>query len=100
MEMSLKNVLTDAFWIMPATPKYKSQGLPYITSKNIKNRRIDFNDVKYIDEASKSNVDLSSTEIILYPESFNALLIVAIEKSTANSLSNVTITKSSIACTT
>lgn len=51
MEMSLKNVLLDAFWIMPATPKYKNQGLPYITSKNIKNRRIDFNDVKYIDEA-------------------------------------------------
>ena len=51
METSLKNVLLDAFWIMPATPKYKNQGLPYITSKNIKNRRIDFNDVKYIDEA-------------------------------------------------
>ena len=51
METSLKNVLLDAFWIMPATPKYQNQGLPYITSKNIKNRRIDFNDVKYIDEA-------------------------------------------------
>lgn len=51
METTLKNVLSDAFWIMPATPKYKNQGIPYITSKNIKNRRISFNDVKYIDKA-------------------------------------------------
>lgn len=44
------------FWLMPATPKYVENGsVPYITSKNIKNRQIDFDNVKYItEEAFKS----------------------------------------------
>jgi type I restriction enzyme S subunit len=35
---------------MPATPKYKDSGVIYITSKNIKNREIIFDDVKYISQ--------------------------------------------------
>ncbi|MBQ6860596.1 MAG: restriction endonuclease subunit S [Clostridia bacterium] len=49
MIQELKEVLLDDFWIMPATPNYKHEGVPYITSKNIKNGKIDFNNVHYID---------------------------------------------------
>lgn len=48
MVKDLKEVLLDDFWIMPATPKYINNGVPYITSKNIKNERIDFSNVNYI----------------------------------------------------
>ena len=44
----LKEVLLDDFWIMPATPKYTNEGIPYITSKNIKNGKIDFENANYI----------------------------------------------------
>jgi type I restriction enzyme S subunit len=33
---------------MPATPKYVSDGIPYITSKNVRDGVIDFEEVKYI----------------------------------------------------
>lgn len=49
MLKDLKEVLKEDFWIMPATPKYISKGIPYITSKNIKNGKIDFENVNYID---------------------------------------------------
>lgn len=49
MIKELKEVLLDDFWIMPATPKYINYGIPYITSKNIKSGKIDFENVKYID---------------------------------------------------
>lgn len=45
-----KDVTKDRFWLMPATPKYISDGVPYITSKNVRNGRIGFADVKYISE--------------------------------------------------
>ncbi len=48
MVKDLKEVLLDDFWIMPATPKYINKGVPYITSKNIKNEKIDFSNVNYI----------------------------------------------------
>ena len=48
MVKDLKEVLLDDFWIMPATPKYINNGVPYITSKNIKNEKIDFSNVNYI----------------------------------------------------
>lgn len=38
----------DSFWLMPATPQYVDEGIPYITSKNIKNGSIDFQNVKFI----------------------------------------------------
>lgn len=50
MVKSVKEILSDAFWIMPATPEYKAEGIPYITSKNIKNGYIDFGNVNYISE--------------------------------------------------
>ena len=48
MITELKNVLLDDFWIMPQTPKYTESGIPYVTSKNIKNERINFENVNYI----------------------------------------------------
>lgn len=48
MLKDLKKVLIDDFWIMPSTPKYINEGIPYITSKNIKNEKIDFENVNYI----------------------------------------------------
>ena len=48
MITKLKDVLLDDFWIMPATPKFIENGIPYITSKNIKNGKIDFEKVTYI----------------------------------------------------
>ncbi len=46
----LKEYLKEDFWIMPATPKYLDSGIPYITSKNIRNGSIDYNNVNYISE--------------------------------------------------
>lgn len=42
------DVKITSFWLMPATPKFTDKGVEYITSKNIKSSRIDFNDTKYI----------------------------------------------------
>ena len=48
--VSLSSLLNDSFWLMPATPDFVEQtgNIPYITSKNIRNRGIDFDNVKYI----------------------------------------------------
>ena len=35
---------------MPSTPNYQNEGIPYITSKNIRNGIVMFDDVKYITE--------------------------------------------------
>lgn len=32
------DIKMDSFWLMPATPNYIMSGVPYITSKNVKNR--------------------------------------------------------------
>ncbi len=48
MITELKNVLLDDFWIMPQTPKYTGSGIPYVTSKNIKGGKINFENVNYI----------------------------------------------------
>ena len=56
MVKSLKEILADDFWIMPATPKYKDKGIPYITSKNIKNGAIDFRNVNYISEEDYESI--------------------------------------------
>lgn len=39
---TLSSKLSSKFWLMPATPNYVHCGIPYVTSKNIKNGRIDF----------------------------------------------------------
>ena len=43
-----KDIVQEKFWIMPETPNFIEEGIPYITSKNIKNGFIDFKDVKHI----------------------------------------------------
>ena len=46
---TIKDVLSDGFWIMPSTPQFIEGGeIPYITSKNIKIGNIDFSNVQYI----------------------------------------------------
>ena len=50
------DVKIDSFWLMPATPNYVISGVPYITSKNVKNNWIDFDDVKYITEKDYINI--------------------------------------------
>lgn len=44
------DVKMESFWLMPATPHYTEVGIPYITSKNIKNGDIDFQNCNYITE--------------------------------------------------
>lgn len=56
MEHSVKDILADDFWIMPATPEYIDEGVPYITSKNIKNGIIDFTKVNYISQDAYENI--------------------------------------------
>lgn len=48
--VATKNITQERFWLMPATPQYISEGVPYITAKNVRNGSIDFSDVKYISE--------------------------------------------------
>ena len=48
----VKDVLQDDFWIMPSTPEFIKEGIPYITSKNIKKGKIDFDKVSYISQES------------------------------------------------
>ena len=50
MNNYVKDILQDDFWIMPQTPEYIEEGIPYITSKNIKNGKIDFSKVNYISQ--------------------------------------------------
>ena len=56
MEQRIKEILEDDFWIMPATPEYINEGIPYITSKNIKKGRIDFTKVNYISKESYDSI--------------------------------------------
>ena len=56
MEQSVKEILADDFWIMPATPEYIDEGVPYITSKNIKNGIIDFTKVNYISQDAYESI--------------------------------------------
>ena len=56
MYENLKEFLTDDFWIMPATPKYIDNGIPYITSKNIKNGKIDYSNINYISKEDYENI--------------------------------------------
>ena len=56
MKQQVKDVLMDDFWIMPATPEYVEEGIPYITSKNIKNGMIDFSKVNYISQEAYEGI--------------------------------------------
>ena len=46
--LTTSQIKKDSFWLMPATPNFLESGIPYITSKNIKNNVINFDNVKYI----------------------------------------------------
>ena len=52
----------ESFWLMPSTPTYIAAGVPYITSKNIKNGKINFENVNYISE--KDYLSISSNRTI------------------------------------
>ena len=54
--VTTKDVTTDRFWLMPATPKYIDNGIPYVTSKNVRNGVIDFSNVKYISREDYENI--------------------------------------------
>lgn len=60
----MKDILTSSFWLMPATPKYKDSGVIYITSKNLKNREISFEDVKYISEEDYEKISKNRPVIV------------------------------------
>lgn len=45
-----ESISKEMFWLMPSTPRYLEQGIPYITSKNVKNGKISFDNVAYISE--------------------------------------------------
>ena len=62
----------ESFWLMPSTPTYIEEGVPYITSKNIKNGKINFENVNYISE--KDYISISSNRTIKK----NDLLIIMI----------------------
>lgn len=51
-----KEIKKESFWLMPATPHYISKGVPYITSKNIRDGKINFEDINYISEEDYLNI--------------------------------------------
>ena len=54
---TIKDVLSDGFWIMPSTPQFIEDGeIPYITSKNIKIGNIDFSNVQYISKGDFEDI--------------------------------------------
>lgn len=56
-KVTVSSVLNTGFWLMPATPEFIGDGeVPYITSKNIKNRTIDFDNVKYISKETYKSI--------------------------------------------
>lgn len=52
----IKDICVDSFWLMPQTPKFVESGIPYITSKNIKNKKINKINIKYISEQDYNNL--------------------------------------------
>ena len=46
--IATKDLVESKFWLMPATPSYVDFGVRYITSKNIKNGKIDFSTASFI----------------------------------------------------
>lgn len=82
---TLKDVLSDGFWIMPSTPQFIENGeIPYITSKNIKVGKIDFSNVQYISRVDFEDISKNR------PIKVNDLLISMI-----GTLGNVAIVKES-----
>lgn len=63
------DIKKESFWLMPATPNYVMSGVPYITSKNVKNNHIDFEDVKYISKddflSISSNRNIQKNDLLI-----------------------------------
>lgn len=54
--LTTNDVKEDSFWLMPATPNYIESGVPYITSKNVRNGKIDFTNVSYISQTDYESI--------------------------------------------
>lgn len=67
--LTTKDVSYDQFWLMPSTPKYVSEGVPYITSKNVRDGSISFENVKYISkddyELISKNRDIRKNDLLI-----------------------------------
>ena len=60
----IEEIVFNKFWLMPATPRFTDDGeVPYITSKNIGNCKIDFNNIKLI--TMNDYLNISSNRPIL-----------------------------------
>lgn len=55
----LGQVCIENFWIMPSTPNFVENRIPYITGKNIKGGVIDFNNIKYISKEDYRKITLN-----------------------------------------
>ena len=55
-KVKVKNLSKTSFWLMPSTPHYQENGIPYITSKNIKSGDICLEKVSYISEEDFNNI--------------------------------------------
>lgn len=53
---NVKELCLENFWVMPSTPNYQNEGIPYITSKNLKNGNVLFDDIKYINEEDYNDI--------------------------------------------
>lgn len=58
---NIKELCRENFWVMPSTPNYQNEGIPYITSKNIKNGKVIFDNVKYITENDYKSISSNRT---------------------------------------
>lgn len=58
---NIKELCRENFWVMPSTPNYQNEGIPYITSKNIKNGKVMFDNVKYITENDYKSISSNRT---------------------------------------
>ena len=69
VNVSTRDVKAESFWLMPATPDYQKDGVPYITSKNVKDGKIDFSEVKYITdedyEAISANRSIMKDDLLI-----------------------------------
>lgn len=66
---NIKELCIDNFWVMPATPSYQNDGIPYVTSKNIRNGIVNFDDIKYISkedyESISSNRPIKENDFLI-----------------------------------
>lgn len=54
--LTTNDVKLESFWLMPSTPRYVEIGVPYITSKNVRSGKIDFDNVSYVSQEDYNNI--------------------------------------------